>query len=87
MNRSLCPASVKRLRATATDSGEEMFPGDSHYQKIEAQQQGMQEMPQKVAGAMTGMLRIVAMGMEGNPGAVPDDIVSKLMGLDDAEDA
>ena len=87
MNGSLCPASVKHLRAAATDSGEEMFPGDNRYQKIEAQQQGMQETPQKVAGAMTGVLRIAASSREGSPGAVPDDVVRRLMGLEDGEDA
>ena len=36
---------------------------------------------------MTGVLRIVAMGREGNQNAVPDDVASRLMGMDDAEDA
>ena len=30
---------------------------------------------------MTDVLRIVASGRDWNPGAVPDDIVSRLMGL------
>ena len=36
---------------------------------------------------MTDVLRIVAAGREGSPGAVPDDVVGRLMGLDDGEDA
>ena len=47
----------------------------------------MQETLQKMAGAMTDVLRIVAAGREGSPGAVPDDVVRRLMGLEDGEDA
>ena len=46
----------------------------------------MQEAFQKMAGAMTDMFRIMAAGREGSPGAVPDDVVGRLMGLDNGED-
>ena len=42
----------------------------------------MQETLQKMAGAMTDVLRIVVSCRDWNPGAVPDDIVSRLMGLE-----
>ena len=61
----------------------EAAPGDGRYQKIEEQQQITQETLQKMAGAMTYMFRIVAAGREGNQGAVPDDVVNWLMGLED----
>ena len=60
--------------------------GGDGYQKIEAQQQKMQEAFQKMAGAMTDMFRIMAAGKEGNLDAVPDDVVRRLMGLEDGED-
>ena len=48
----------------------------------------MQEALRKMAGAMADVLRIAASGREGNQGAVPDDVVRRLMGLDgDGEDA
>ena len=47
----------------------------------------MQEALRKMAGAMADVLRIAASGREGNPGAVPDDVVRRLMGLDGGEDA
>ena len=81
-------SSIERhLRAAGADSGDEASPGDDRYQRIEEQQRIMQETLQKMAGAMTDVLRIVAAGRDGNPGAVPDDMVRRLMGLDDAEDA
>ena len=77
----------KHLRAAGADSGVEAAPGDGRYQKIEEQQQITQETLQKMAGAMTDVLRIVAAGREGNQGAVPDDVVNRLMGLEDGEGA
>ena len=77
----------KHLGAEGADSVEQAAPGDDRYQRIEAQQRIMQEALQKVAGAMPGVPRIVAAGREGNPGAVPDDVVRRLMDLDDGEDA
>ena len=59
--------------------------GHDRYQKIEEQQRIMQEAFQKMAGAMTDMFRIMAAGKEGNLDAVPDDVVRRLMGLDDGE--
>ena len=47
----------------------------------------MQEALRKMAGAMADVLRIAASGREGNQGAVPDDTVDRLMGLDGGEDA
>ncbi len=77
----------KHLRAADTDSGGETFPGGDRYQRIEEQQRIMQETLQKMAGAMTDVIRIVA-GRDGSRDAVPDDIVGRLMGLDgDGEDA
>ena len=75
--------------ADAADSGprEGGAAGRDRYQKIEEQQRIMQETLQKMAGAMTDVLRIVAAGREGSPGAVPDDVVRRLMGLEDGEDA
>ena len=35
---------------------------------------------------MADVLRIVASGRDWNPGAVPDDIMRRLMGLEDGED-
>ena len=52
----------KHLRAAGADSGEQSPPGDGRYQKIEAQQRIMQETLQKMAGAMTDVLRIVTAG-------------------------
>ena len=80
-------ASIERHRRGAgADSGEQAAPEDGRYQRIEAQQRIMQETLQKMAGAMTDVLRIVA-SREGSPGAVPDDVVNRLMGLDgDGED-
>ena len=46
----------------------------------------MQTTLQKMADAMIDVLRIVASGREGNPGAVPDDMVRRLMVLEDGED-
>ena len=77
----------KHLRTAGVDSWEQVDAGDDRYQKIEEQQRIMQETFQKMAGTMTDVLRIVASGRDGNPGAVPDDVVRRLMGLDDGEDA
>ena len=77
----------KHLRAAGADSGEQAALGDDCYRKIEERQRIMQEAFQKMAGAMTDMFRIVAAGGEGNLDAVPDDVVRRLMGLDDGEDA
>ena len=71
----------KHLRAAGVDSGEQAAPGDDCYQRIETQQQEMQATLQKMTGAMTDVLRIVVSGRDWNLGAVPDDIVSRLMGL------
>ena len=80
-------SSIERhLRTAGADSWEQPAPGGDRYQRIEAQQQEMQEALQKMAGVMTDVLRIVA-SRDGNPGAVPDDMVSRLMGLEDGEDA
>ena len=76
-------ASIERhLRGAGADSGEQAAPEDGRYQRIEAQQRIMQETLQKMAGSMTDVLRIAAAGREGSPGAVPDDVVNRLMGLD-----
>ena len=47
----------------------------------------MQATLQKMAGAMADVLRIAASSREGNQGAVPDDVVRRLMGLDGGKDA
>ena len=73
----------KHLRAAGADSGEQPALGGDCYQRIEAQQRIMQEALQKMAGAMTDMPRIVASGRDGNPGVVPDGMVSRLMDLED----
>ena len=76
-------SSIERhLRTAGADSGEQAAPGGDRYQRIEAQQQGMQEVLQKMAGAMTDVLRIVASGREGNLDAVPDYMVRRLTGLE-----
>ena len=76
-------SSIERhLRTAGADSGEQPAPGDDHYQRIEAQQQGMQEALQRITGAMTDVLRIVASGREGGRDAVPDDVLRRLTGLD-----
>ena len=47
----------------------------------------MQEAFQKMAGAVSGVPRIVVSGRDWNPGAVPDDAVRGSMGLEgDGED-
>jgi hypothetical protein len=42
----------------------------------------MQEALQRITGAMTDVLRIVASGREGGRDAVPDDVLRRLTGLD-----
>ena len=62
-------------------------PGDDRYRRIEEEQHETRAALQKLTGVMTDVLRIVAAGRDGNPGAVPDDVVNRLMGLDgDGED-
>ncbi len=72
----------KHLKAAGADSGGDAAPGDDCYQKIEEQQRIMQETLQRMAGAMTDVLRIAA-SREGNQGVVPDDVAGRLMGLED----
>ena len=72
----------KHLRAAGADLGEQAAPGGDSYQKIEAQQRIMQTTLQKMAGAMTDVLRIVA-SRDGNSDAVPDDTVRRITGLED----
>ena len=60
--------------------------GSGCYQKIEERQRIMQEALQKMAGAVPDVLRIAA-SREGNLGALPDDIVSRLTGLEGGEGA
>ena len=56
-------AGIKRhLRAVGADSGEQAALGDDCYRKIEERQRIMQEALQKMAVAMTNVLRIVASG-------------------------
>ena len=83
-------SSIERHLKGADAAGSGPREGDAagrdRYQKIEEQQRIMQEAFQKMAGAMTDMFRIMAAGKEGNLDAVPDDVVRRLMGLDDGED-
>ena len=46
----------------------------------------MQATLQKMTGAITDVLRIVAMGKEGNPDAASEDVLARFMGLEDWED-
>ena len=77
----------KHLRAEGADSGEEASPGGDRYQRIEAQQQEMQATLQKMTGAITDVLRVVASSREGNPGAASEDVLARFMGLEGGDDA
>ena len=61
--------------------------GSGCYRKIEERQRIMQEALQKMAGAVPYVLRIGASGRQGNPGAVPDGMAGRFMGLEDGEGA
>ena len=75
----------RHLRAAGVDSGgrqEEKAAAEDHrYRRIEAQQQEMQSTFQKMTGAITGILRIMAMSREGKPDAVSEDILRRFMEL------
>ena len=51
---------------------------DDRYQRIEEEQKRVREALQKMAGAMTDVLRIVAAGREGGLDGVPDDVLRRL---------
>ena len=81
----------RHLRAAGVDSGgRQEGKGDAaencRYRKIEAQQQGMQAALQKMTGAITCVLRIMAMNREGSQDAVPEDVLRGFMELQDAEE-
>ena len=75
----------RHLRAAGVDSGgrqeEKVAAKGYRYQRIEAQQQEMQATLQKMTGAITGVLRIMAMSREGKPDAVSDDTLRRFMEL------
>ena len=75
----------RHLRAAGVDPGgrqEEKGAAEDHrYRRIEAQQQEVQVTLQKMASAITGILRITVMNREGNPDAASEDILRRFMEL------
>ena len=76
----------RHLRAAGVDSGgrqeEKGAAAEDHrYRRIEAQQQEMQATLQKMAGVITGILRITAMNREGKPDTVSEDSLRRFMEL------